>query len=165
MNRRLLIGTITAATLAAAFTTAPRAGREEKLLHGSYRLAKRVGASGTEVKPPDALGFLTFTETHRTVIMKWKAPDGTPVSVALIARYTLEGGKYCETVDYGVQSNLGQEGVSYDPPQDAPQCTPAVTDASGLAFDIPSEKLRVRVTRDGIIATTPRWTDTWEKTR
>ena len=165
MTRRLLIGTITAAALAAAFMTDVRAGREENLLHGSYRLVKRVGASGAEVKPPDALGFLTFTETHRTVIMKWKAEDGTPVSIALIARYTLHGGKYCETVDYGVQSQLGQEGVSYDPPQDAPQCTPAVTDASGLAFDIPSEKLRLRVTRDGIIVTTPRWTDTWEKTK
>ena len=163
MNRRLLLATIAAAL--AAFLLPVRAGREEKLVHGSYRLVRRVGTSGAEVKPPDALGFLTFTETHRTVIMKWKAPDGTPVSVALIARYTLDGGKYCETVEYGVQSNLGQEGVSYDPPQDAPQCAPAITDASGLAFDIPSEKLRLRVTRDGIVATTPRWTDTWEKTK
>ena len=42
--------------------------------------------------PPDVVGFMTFTRTHRTVILKWNASDGTPVSIAFIAAYTLSGG-------------------------------------------------------------------------
>jgi len=156
---------ILALAVALAAASPAHANREETLLRGSYRLVKRVGSSGTEVRPPDALGFLTFTETHHTVIMKWTSADGTPVSIALIARYTLSGGKYCETVDLGVQTNLGGEAVSYDPPQNAPRCTDAISDAAGLSFDIPGEELRLRVTRDGIVATTPSWTDTWQKTK
>jgi len=95
--------------------------------------------------------------------MKWKGRDPEPASIALIASYTLSGGKYCESVAYGVNGNLGSPGVTYDTPSAAPSCSAVISDASGLAFDIPGDKLRLRVTRDGIIATTPRWTDHWER--
>jgi len=141
-----------------------RAG-DEKALVGSYRLTKRMAKDGTEVTGPTVIGIMTFTKTHRTVILKWNAPDGEPVSISFIATYTLSGGKYCESVVYGEQSNLGAPGVSYDTPSTSPTCTAALTDASGLAFDVPNEKLRLRVTRAGIHATTPRWTDHWTKVK
>jgi len=68
-------------------------------------------------------------------------------------------------VVYGVQSNLGAPGVSYDAPTETKVCTTAISDASGLAFDVPGEKLRLHVSRDGLVATTPRWTDQWEKVK
>jgi hypothetical protein len=68
-------------------------------------------------------------------------------------------------VVYGVQSNLGAPGVSYDTPSETKVCTAAISDASGLAFDVPGEKLRLRVSRDAIFATTPRWSDHWEKVK
>ena len=108
---------------------------------------------------------MTFTKTRRTVIMRWKDAEGQPVSIAYIAGYTLSGGKYCENVIYGVQSNLGGPGVSYDPPTDTPACNAATSDAVGIAFDVPNERLRLQFTRDGFIATTPRWTDHWEKVK
>jgi hypothetical protein len=108
---------------------------------------------------------MTFTKTRRTVIMKWASSDGMPVSIAFIAAYTLSGEKYCESVVYGVQSNLGAPGVSYDTPSETKTCTAAISDASGLSFDVPNERLRLRVGREGIIATTPRWTDHWEKVK
>ena len=134
-----------------------------KALVGSFALAKRVAKDGTTVTGPDVIGFLTFTKTRRTVIMKWKAADGSPVSIAFIGDYTLAGEKYCENVVYGVQSNLGAPGVSYDTPSATKACTTAISDASGLSFDVPGENLRLRIVREGIIATTPRWTDTWER--
>jgi hypothetical protein len=139
------------------------AAGDEKALVGSYAHVHRVTADGTLVTSPDVIGLMTFTKTRRTVILKWNAPDGTPVSIAFIAAYTLSGGKYCESVVYGVQSNLGAPGVSYDAPSEKKVCTTAINDAVGLAFDVPGEKLRLTVTRDGIIATTPRWTDRWER--
>ena len=154
------------ASLAAFIVSAPTVSAgDEKALIGSYAHVRRVTTDGKSLTGPDVVGFMTFTKTRRTVIMKWNAADGTPVSIAFIAAYTLSGGKYCESVVYGVQSNLGAPGVSYDTPSETKACSIAISDASGLAFDVPGENLRLRVTRDGIVATTPRWTDHWEKVK
>jgi hypothetical protein len=136
-----------------------------KALVGSYRLVKRVAKDGATLTGPDVVGFMTFTKTRRTVIMKWPGADAAPVSISFIAEYSLSGEKYCESVSYGVQSNLGAPGVSYDAPSEAKTCTVAISDASGLSFDVPNENLRLRVVRDEIIATTPRWTDHWQRVK
>jgi hypothetical protein len=155
-----------AAAAGLALASAPTAAAgDEKALIGSYALAKRVAPDGKTLTGPEVVGFMTFTKTHRTIIMMWNGSSPTPTSIALIASYTLAGGKYCESVSYGVEGNLRSPGVAYDPPSDKPACTAAISDASGLAFDVPGEKLRLRVTRDGIVATTPRWTDHWQKVK
>jgi len=137
----------------------------ERALVGSYRLAKRVAKDGKTLTGPEVVGFMTFTKTRRTVIMKWDAADAAPVSIAFIADYSLSGEKYCESVVYGVQSNLGAPGVSYDTPSETKACATAISDASGVSFDVPGESLRLRIGRDGIIATTPRWTDYWDRVK
>jgi len=166
MNERLrrtaLLVSLAGLVLAAS-PLASAAG--EKALVGSYTLAKRVTKDGKTLAGSELVGFMTFTKTRRTVIMRWPGPDATPVSIAFIAAYTLSGQKYCESVTYGVQSDLGAPGMSYDTPSETKTCTAAISDASGLSFDVPNESLRLRVGRDGIIATTPRWTDYWERVK
>jgi hypothetical protein len=164
MNEPLRRATLLAAFagLGVASTPTVSAGGEKALI-GSYTLTKRVAQDGKTVTGPEVVGFMTFTKTHRTVIMKWNGPDGAPVSISFIASYTLSGGKYCESAAYGVQSNLGAPGVSYDTPSETKTCATATSDGSGIAFDVPNEKLRLRVTPDGILATTPRWTDHWAR--
>ncbi len=162
MKERLLQATVLAAYVGLSVASTPTAfAGSEKGLVGSYTLSKRVAPDGKTVTGPEVLGFMTFTKTHRTIIMKWNGSSETPTSIALIATYTLSGGKYCESVSYGVEGNLRAPGVAYDTPSTAPVCTTVVSDASGLSFDVPGERLRLRVTRDGIISTTPRWTDHW----
>jgi hypothetical protein len=136
---------------------------DEKALIGSYRLAKRTTLDGKERTDPELIGFMTFTKGYRTVIMKWSGSDAKPVSIAFIGSYKLAGGQFCESVVHGANGDLGAPGVTYDTPSTTPACTAAASDAAGLTFDIPSEKLHLRVTRDGIVATTPRWVDHWEK--
>lgn len=143
----------------------PASAGREKALVGSYKLVKRVTKDGKTLEGPEILGFMTFTRTHRTVIMKWNGGSESPTSIALIATYTLSGEKYCETEIYGVEGNLRAPGVAYDTLPAEPTCTAAISDASGLSFDVPNEKLRFRVGRDGIISTTPRWTDHWERVK
>jgi hypothetical protein len=143
----------------------PACALGEKALVGSYKLVKRVMKDGPTVESPEVLGFMTFTKTHRTVIMKWNGSSENPASIAYIATYTLSGGKYCETETYGVEGNLRAPGVAYDSLPTSPTCTAAISDASGLSFDVPNEKLRFRVGRDGIVSTTPRWTDYWERVK
>jgi hypothetical protein len=163
MKRAALLATILLCALAA--TTEGTAGDEKKLV-GTYRLVERVAnGGGAHASPPAVLGTMTFSKTRRTVIMKWAGDDGSPVSIALIATYTLSGGKYCESVEYGAQSNLGAPGISYDTPSATPACSAAISDAVGFAFDVPGEKLRIQITHDGILTTTPRWTDHWERVK
>jgi hypothetical protein len=152
-----------AGVVAAGYPPASAGG--EKALVGSYAHTKRVMKDGTTVTSPEVVGFMTFTKTRRTVIMKWNGSSENPTSIALIAAYTLAGEKYCETELYGVEGNLRLPGVAYDSLPTEPSCTAALSDASGLSFDIPNEKLRFRVGRDGIISTTPRWTDYWERVK
>ena len=163
-NRRIALS---ASFLLLALASAPgQAAWGEKRLVGTYRLVERVAvAGGARKSPPEVLGTLTFTKTHRTVIMKWMSADGEPVSIAQISTYTLSGGRYCESVVYGAQSNLGAPGVTYDTPSESPVCTAAISDAAGFSFDVPGEKLRIQVSRDKLIGTTPRWTDHWEKVK
>jgi hypothetical protein len=166
MNQGLRRSVLRAWLIGIVVATIPAASAgDEKALVGSFALTKRVGTDGTTLTGPEVLGFMTFTKTHRTVIMKWNGSSETPASIALIATYTLSGGKFCESVLYGVEGNLRAPGVSYDTPSTAPRCTTAISDASGLAFDVPGEKLRFRVTREGVVATASRWTDHWKRVK
>lgn len=164
MNRSILSASILFAVLS---VSSVHAAWDGKKLVGTYRLVERVpvAAGGAHKTPPEVLGSMTFSKTRRTVIMKWTDAEGQPVSIAQITSYTLSGGKFCESVEYGVQSNLGGPGVSYDAPSTSPACSAAISDATGFAFDVPGEKLRIQITRDGLIATTPRWTDHWVRVK
>jgi hypothetical protein len=156
---------IVAFGLAILLVAGTSAAAERKLV-GTYRWVERVAADGhATLREPDVAGSMTFSKSKRTVIMGWRGADGTQTAIAVIASYTLTGGKYCETEEYGMQSNLGAPGVAYDQPATAPVCTAAISDATGLSFEIPGEKLRLQITRDGIRVTTPTHTDRWERVR
>lgn len=161
--RSIVLSTAMAGLIFGSMTTAIAKG--EKSLVGSYRLTKRVAADGKDVTDPELLGFMTFAKEYRTVIMKWSGRDGKPASIAFMSSYALSNGKFCESVIYGANVDLGAPGVTYDTPSSMPECTTATSDASGLAFDIPSEHQHFLVSRDGLVATTLRWTDHWTKVK
>jgi hypothetical protein len=152
-----------AAALAVAFAT-PAAAGDANVLEGSYRLMKRVLPNGKHVKYPDVVGFMTVTKTERSLTVMWKDPLGAPVSLSLIATYTLSKGKYCEKPVYWMQNNMGMPGLSYEWPQEKNQCAEIVSDADGISFDMPGEPERMRFTREGFVATAKdMWTDTWKR--
>jgi hypothetical protein len=157
----------TVLALAAALTLpiAPRvAAGDETILEGSYRLVKRVLPNGRKVSYPDIVGFMTYTKTERHFNIMWKDPKGAPVSLSLIATYTLSGGKYCEKPVYWMQNNMGMPGISYEWPKEKRGCAEAATDASSTSFDVPGEPERMRFTREGFVATAKAmWTDTWKR--
>ena len=148
--------------LVLALASSAAAG-DEKALEGSYRLMKRVLPDGKELKYPDIVGFMTCTKTERNFNVMWKDGKGAPVSLSLIATYTLSGGKYCEKPVYWMQNNMGMPGLSYTWPPEKSRCAEVVTDADGTSFDVPGEPERMRFTREGFVATAKdMWTDTWK---
>lgn len=157
----------TISLLATALALAsPAAAGEEKLLVGSYRWVKRVLPGGGELKPPEIVGFMTFSKTHRSLNARWTGPAGEPVSLSLVSAYTVESGRYCETPLYWMQNNLDAPGVAYDWPAAKAACSALGRDASGTSFDVPGEQVRFRVSRDGIIGSSHgRFDDHWERVK
>ena len=155
------------ALLAAALALAePAAAGEEKPLVGSYRLVQRVLSGGGEVHPPEIVGFMTFSKTHRTLNMRWTGNGGETVSLSLVSAYTVDGGRYCEIPMYWMQNNLDTPGVKYEWPAAKSTCTALARDATGTSFDVPGEPVRLRLTRDGAIATSQgRFDDHWERVK
>ena len=156
-----------ASAILAAVTviSVPLAGPDDaKALAGSYRLVKRVLPGGKHVKYPDIVGFMTYTKTERSLTVMWKDAKGAPVSLSLIASYTLSNGKYCEKPVYWMQNNMGLPGLSFEWPPEKNLCADVVSDAAGVSFDMPGEPERMLFTRDGFIATAKdMWTDTWKR--
>jgi hypothetical protein len=157
----------TAWALAVALTMplVPRvAAGDEKILEGSYRLIKRVLPNGKELKYPDIVGSTTYTKTERNFNVMWKDGKGAPVSLSLIATYTLSGGTYCEKPLYWMQNNMGMPGLSYEWPKEKNRCAEVESDAASTSFDVPGEPERMRFTREGFVATAKdMWTDTWKR--
>jgi len=160
---RVRIAWALAAALAVGFAPSAAAG-DANALEGSYRLVKRVLPGGKQVKYPDIVGFMTCTKTHRNFNVMWKDQNGAPVSLSLIATYTLANGKYCEKPLYWMQNNMGMPDLSYEWPEEKKQCAEVVNDASGTSFDMPGEPERVLFTREGFVASAKdMWTDTWKR--
>lgn len=160
--RRTVACTILAAVTALAVP--PLVPVDARGLEGSYRLVKRMLPGGKHVKYPDVVGFMTYTKTERSLTVMWKDPTGAPVSLSVIATYTLSNGKYCEKPVYWMQNNMGLPGLSYTPPPEKKQCADVVSDAAGVSFDMPGEPERMLFTRDGFVATAKdMWTDTWKR--
>ena len=156
-------GAAVTVALALAFAP-PAAAGDETILEGSYRLMKRVQPDGKEVRYPDIVGFMTCTKTERNFNVMWKDAKGGPVSLSLIATYTLSGGKYCEKPLYWMQNNMGMPGLSYAWPPEKSRCAEVLTDADSTSFDMPGEPERMRFTREGFVATAKdMWTDTWKR--
>ena len=160
------VSTTLALLAATAALAGPAFAGEEKPLIGSYRLVKRVLSGGQELLPPEVVGFMTFSKTHRTLNIRWTGDGGEPVSLSLVSAYTVDGGRYCETPMYWMQNNLDTPGVKYDWPAAKSTCTALARDATGTSFDVPGESVRLRLTRDGVIATSRgRFDDHWERVK
>jgi hypothetical protein len=164
MNRPLRAAALAVAAALAAAPGGRLVAGEPIALTGSYRLVKRVLPGGKKVTYPDIVGFTTYTKTERSLTLMWKDPSGAPVSLALIADFTLSKGKYCEKSVYWMQHNMGMPGISYTAPKEKNACAEVASDAESISFDVPGEPERMRFTREGFVAEAKdMWTDTWKR--
>jgi len=134
-------------------------------LRGSYHLVKRTLADGTVIAPPALEGFQTWTREYRNFNVGWTDKDGKHVSISLIARYDMAGGKYCEHPVYWLANNMGAPGLSYDwPKEKATECSAVTTNGQKMTFAIKGEPVVVTIDANGMTATAAgMFTDTWER--
>src|SRR5712691_11083075 len=66
-------------------------------IEGTYQLISRKLPDGTVLKPPDIMGLLTYTKTHRNFNIVIKDATGKFYSYSLVSTYTLTPTEYSET--------------------------------------------------------------------
>lgn len=142
----------------------PVAGRDQAALEGSYRLAKRVLPDGTEIMPPDIVGFMTFTDTYRNFNIRWSELDGDVVAIAYVAEYTLSSDEYCETPLHWMQYNLEESGLKLEAPAAKGECSAVTVEGDSIRFPIPGEPVVAEVSADAMTATAGgEFVDHWER--
>ena len=152
--------------LVAAAAPAQEAARSSTGIVGSYVLASRTLADGTEALPPAVQGFLSYTESVRNFNIVWDNPDGTRTSISYLAGYTLPDGEYCEQPMLWVQQNLmDTPGLSTDVPQaKLDGCAPVTVTPDGVSFPVPGEPVTLTFDADSVTAVAePGFTDHWKR--
>jgi hypothetical protein len=133
-------------------------------IEGSYRLVSRNLPNGTVVRPPDVVGFDTYTKTYRNFNVMWKDEKGNPVSLSYVASYELSKDKYCEKPIFWLQNNLGAPGLKYTWPAEKSECSPVTRTAGKISFSIKGEPPVVVFDSKTMTATAKgAFVDHWEK--
>jgi hypothetical protein len=133
-------------------------------ISGTYKLVKRTLPDGTTITAPGVVGLMTFAGGFRNFNVSWKSTDGTPVSLSLVAEYTLADGKFCQTVLFRVANNLGTPGLSNEIPNDAKGCSPVTRTDGKISFQMPGEPPVAAFARDEMIATAAgQFVDYWKR--
>lgn len=82
---------------------------------GTYQLIFRELPDGAKQKPPDVIGFITFTKDRRNVNVYWKDDKGKSVSISYVATYELTGKEYSEkNIYFMINDEIGGKGITYD---------------------------------------------------
>jgi hypothetical protein len=153
--------------LAAAAAPAQEAARSSTGIVGSYVLASRTLADGTEVAPPAVQGVLTYTaDGMRNFNVVWDNPDGTRTSISYLAAYTLEDDRYCEQPMLWIQQNLmDTPGLSTDAPEvKSTDCGAVTVTADGVSFPVPGEPVTLTFDAAGVTTVAEMgFVDHWER--
>jgi hypothetical protein len=93
-------------------------------IEGTYQLVSRKLPDGTMQGPPDIMGLLTYTKSHRNFNIIWKDAQGKFFSYSLISTYKLTPTEYSETILFSILNDqIGGKDIVYDlsrPTQTAP---------------------------------------------
>ena len=84
-------------------------------IEGTYQLISRKLPDGTVLKPPDIMGLLTYTKTHRNFNIVIKDATGKFYSYSLVSTYTLTPTEYSETRLFSILNDqVGGKDIVYD---------------------------------------------------
>ncbi len=84
-------------------------------IEGTYQLVSRTLPNGTVLKPPDIMGLLTYTKTHRNFNIVIKDATGKFYSYSLVSTYKLTPTEYSETRLFSILNDqVGGKDIVYD---------------------------------------------------
>jgi hypothetical protein len=133
-------------------------------IEGTYQLVSRTLPNGTVLKPPDIMGLLTYTKTHRNFNIVIKDATGKFYSYSLVSTYKLTPTEFSETRLFSILNDQpGGKDIVYDL-SGKTQSVPVTMEGGRLQFKPPFdppalvfEGNKMTATLDGGFA------DVWEK--
>ena len=126
-------------------------------IEGTYRLVSRTMKDGSVLKPPEVIGFQTYTKEYRQFNIIGKDAEGKIISRSIGAKYKLTPTEYTETPLFHVFVR-GQEVRNLT---DQPQRSAVSVDGARITF---KTEQRIAVYEgNNFTATADGNVDLWEK--
>jgi hypothetical protein len=137
---------------------------EQPTIEGTYKLSSRKLPDGMMQKPPDIMGLLTYTKSHRNFNIVWKDAAGKFFSYSLASTYKLTPTEYSETLLFSIlHDQIGGKDIVYDL-LGKTQSVPVNVEGGRLQFKLPFDPPSVVFEGDKMTATAEgRFVDVWEK--
>jgi hypothetical protein len=133
-------------------------------IEGTYQLVSRKLPDGTMQNPPDIMGLLTYTKSHRNFNIIWKDAQRKFFSYSLVSTYKLTPTEYSETILFSILNDqIGGKDIVYDLSRPA-QTAPVKVEGGRLQFKLPFDPPAVVFEGGKMTATAEgRFVDVWEK--
>jgi hypothetical protein len=133
-------------------------------IEGTYRLISRQLPDGTILKPPDIMGFWTYTKSNRTYNSVQKDATGKFASRSLVSTYKLTATEYSETPVFSIRTDqIGGKDIVYDLTGKT-QSIPVKIEGGRIQFKLPFERPTVMFEGNKMTATVEGGlVDVWEK--
>jgi hypothetical protein len=157
-----LVLTLGALSFAGESPSAPASSAPR--LEGTYQLVSRQLPDGTMQRPPEIMGLLTYTKSHRNFNIVWKDAAGKFFSYSLASTYKLTPTEYSETLLFSIVTDqIGGKDIVYDL-SGKTQSVPVKVEGGRLQFKLPFDPPSVVFEGDKMTATAEgRFVDVWEK--
>ena len=133
-------------------------------IEGTYKLSSRKLPDGTVLKPPDIMGLLTYTKSHRNFNIVWKDATGKFFSYSLVSTYQLTPTEYSETRLFSILNDqIGGKDIVYHLSAKT-QSVPVTIDGGRLQFKLPFDPPAAVFEGDKMTATAEgQFIDVWNK--
>jgi hypothetical protein len=133
-------------------------------IEGTYQLVSRKLPDGTMQRPPEIMGLLTYTKSHRNFNVIWKDATGKFFSYSLASTYTLTPTEYRETLLFSILNDqISGKDIVYDLSGQT-QSVPVKVDGGRLQFKLPFDPPSVVFEGNKMTATAEgRFVDVWEQ--
>jgi len=175
--RRMLLGAVVLVGVSVALVSCGPSGETEQraaaskedspTIQGTYKLLSRELPDGTILTPPQIMGLLTYSQTHRSITVVGEDPSGKFFAMRG-ATYTFSPTEYTETVLFRA-TNLSASAsdrtqIDYDVPAQSVR-TPVTVAGNRIEFRIPDEPVFAFEGTTMIATQEGRFVDTWERVR
>lgn len=132
-------------------------------IEGTYRLVSRTLPDGRVQRPPEVVGLMTLTKTHRNMNVMVK-DGGKHFSLSQVSTYKLTDREFSETLLFQMVNNeIGGKGITYDT-NGRTESSPAKIDGGRVEFKFPFETPTVAFDGDKATARAPNGLlAIWEK--
>jgi hypothetical protein len=133
-------------------------------IEGAYKLVSRTLPDGRVQRPPEAMGLMTFTKTHRNFNIVVKDATGKHFSLSLVSTYKLTDTQFEETLLFRVLNDqIGGKEIVYDL-SGKTATSPVKIEGRSIEFKFPFEVPTASFEGDKITARTPAGlVAVWEK--